>query len=100
MDAGIICPSGDVIDTFFKATGFQSQTGMNIQVVKLFTCADGSGAFLVKLQVRLDRRGANFNWNMLGGTGAYQKLHGTGSGIGIPGPDSILDLYDGQVHID
>jgi len=100
VDAGIVCPSGDVIDAFVKASGFQSQTGVNLQVVKLFTCDDGSGEFYVKLQVRIDSKGDNFNWNIVGGTGAYEKLHGTGSGIGIPTTEGVLDLYEGQLHID
>lgn len=100
VDAGLICESGSTIDVFFKVSGFQSQTGINFQDIKRFTCDDGSGEFFVKLQVRLDRKGDNFNWNIVGGTGAYENLHGTGSGIGLPIPDGVLDLYDGKLHID
>jgi len=100
VDAGIVCPSGDTVEVFVKASGFQSQKEVNFQVVKLFTSADGSGEFLVKLQVRNDRKGDNFNWNILGGTDAYEKLHGTGSGIGLPLEGGVLNLYEGKVHID
>ena len=101
VDTGIMCPTGDTIDVFGKASGFQSNRGVNFQVVKLFTCDDGSGDFLVKLQVRFDQKGDNFNWTVLGGTGAYADLHGSGDGIGLPLPDDdVLDLYDGKVHID
>lgn len=101
VDEGLVCPSGDSIEVFGKASGFQSQTGVNFQIVKQFTCDDGSGEFLVKLQVRLDfARGDNFNWDIVGGTGDYEDLHGTGSGIGLPFDDSVLDLYSGQVHVD
>lgn len=101
VDEGIVCPDGVTTDVFGKASGFQSQTGgVNIQVVKLFMCDDGSGEFLVKLQVRIDKKGDNFNWNILGGTGDYEKLHGTGKGIGLPIPDGVLDVYEGAAHID
>jgi len=100
VDAGIVCASGDTIDVFGKASGFQSQTGVNVQVVKLFTCDDGSGDFLVKLQARIDNKGDNFNWNILGGTGSYDKLHGTGKGIGLPIAEGVLDLYTGAAHVD
>ena len=73
---------------------------MNFQVVKEFTCDDGSGSFFVKLQVRSDRKGVNFNWTILGGTGPYAKLHGSGNGTGegIDGLNGILDSYSGAVH--
>ena len=103
VDAGIVCPSGDVIDESLKVSGFQSQTGMNFQVAKRFTCADGSGEFFMKLQVRIDRKGNNFHWVVTGGTGPYERLHGTGSGYGTSSPDLpgiVFDHYKGKVHID
>lgn len=100
VDAGIVCPSGDTIDTFGKASGYQSQTGVNFQVIKLFACDDGSGEFYVKLQVRIDAKGDNFRWTIVDGSGAYEKLHGTGSGIGLPIPDGVFDIYDGKLHLD
>jgi hypothetical protein len=104
VDDGIICETGDTIDVFGKASGFQSQTGVNFQIVKRFTCDDGSGEFLVKLQVRLDnKKGNNFNWTVVGGNGAYEDLHGTGKGFGLYdecGPDCVLDVLTGKLHID
>jgi hypothetical protein len=100
VDAGLVCATGDTVDVFEKASGYQSQTGVNLQVVKLFICDDGSGEFYVKLQVRIDAKDTSFNWNIIEGTGAYERLHGTGSGIGIYFPEGVLDLYEGQLHID
>jgi hypothetical protein len=100
---GIVCSSGETFDLFAKGSGFQSDQGFNVQVVKQFVCDDGSGTFDVKLQVRIDRKGDNFNWTVVGGTGDYVKLHGSGKGIGIPiddPPFEVLDLYEGKVHID
>jgi len=102
VDQGLVCPNGDTIDVFGKVSGFQSpKGGLNFQVVKQFTCGDGSGEFFVKLQVRVDWMGDNFNWAITGGTGKYEDLHGTGQGIGLNViPDGVLDVYTGKVHTD
>lgn len=103
VDAGLMCSSGDTVDVFGKAAGFQSERGFNLQVLKLFTCDDEPfGEFLVKLQVRIDAKGVSFSWNAFGGTGAYENLHGAGTGVGLPtcGEDCVFDVYDGKVHID
>jgi hypothetical protein len=101
VDAGLICPSGDTFDLVSKVTGYQSNRGANYFVRKLFICADESGTFIVQLEVRLDYRGDNANWNVLSGTGAYEKLHGTGKLVGLD-PDSpgyaVKDVYTGQMH--
>jgi hypothetical protein len=100
--SGLMCDSGETVDVFGKAAGFQSGNGVNFQVIKLFTCGDGSGDFLVKLQVRIDRQGDNFNWTVVGGTDAYEDLHGSGRGVGLPdcGADCVVDVYDGRLHVD
>ena len=101
VDSGLMCPTGTVDDIFGKISGFKSQTGVIFQVVKVFTCDDDSGSFVVKLQVRIDFKGDNFQWVVLGGDGAYSKLHGSGSGIGIdPTETAITDIYEGAVHMD
>jgi len=103
VDSDLMCSEGEVIQVFGKATGFQSDKGyVNFQVVHQFTCDDGSGDFLVKLQVRVNQNGDNFQWNILGGTGDYEDLHGSGNGVGLPicGPDCVFDVYTGGLHID
>ena len=100
VDEGLVCGSGFATATDLKVSGAPGNTGFNVQVIYLFTCDDGSGEFYVKLQVRIDQKGDNYNWVVLGGNGDYEKLHGTGSGIGIPQePDGVLDIYDGKMHI-
>ena len=99
VDVGDMCPSGDTIDLFGRSSGGTPQ-GVNFQVVKLFTCDDGSGSFVVKLQVRIDRKGDNFQWVVLDGSGAYERLHGVGDGVGFPTPDGVFDVYQGRLHID
>ena len=103
VDAGVVCPNGQANDVFQKASGFQSGVGVNFLVVKEFVCADGSGSFTVKLQVRLDFRAGtdNFNWVILGGSDDYVRLHGSGSGVGVDAAENFVrDVYDGVVHID
>jgi hypothetical protein len=99
---GLICDTGIVVEDSSKVTGF-SDNGFNWKGVKHFTCDDGSGEFFVNLQARIDfMRGTTFNWNVLSGTGAYKKLHGSGGGVGLDlcGPFCVLDVYDGGVHQD
>jgi hypothetical protein len=104
VEADLVCPTGDATDVApAKASGYQSGRLINLQVVKQFTCEDGSGTFLVKLQVNL-RFGLQttdtFNWTVVGGADRYARLHGTGSGYGdyAAYPDGVLDVYDGAVH--
>ena len=105
VDDGLICASGIVIDDFSSVTGL-SGTGFNSRGIKRFTCEDGTGEFFVSLRARIDfRKGTTFNWNVIAGTGAYEDLHGAGSGDGIQGVpcgdnSCVLDLYDGGLHID
>lgn len=101
VGAGLVCAAGGTIDNDLpSAAGFQSERGANLQIVKRFSCADGSGDFWIKLQVRLDARGDNFTWAIVDGTGDYERLRGTGSGTGLPTSYGVLDLYEGAVHID
>jgi len=104
VDAGLVCDTGQTIDVFGHAGGFQSGQLLTIQLVKRFTCDDGSGEFDVKLQVLINTNGDNFQWVVVNGTGAYERLRGTGQGIGLypdtPADYDVLDLYSGKVHSD
>jgi hypothetical protein len=104
VDDGLVCPAGETIDVAGGAAGFQSERLLAIQLVKQFTCDDGSGEFYVKLQVLINQNGDNFQWAIVDGTGAYERLHGTGKGIGLyptgPAGYDVLDLYSGKVHSD
>jgi hypothetical protein len=99
VDAGLMCPTGDTIDIFGKVSAFETGVGFNIQLGKLFTCDDGSGEFVLKLQIRIDPKGVNFNWLVVDGSGAYERLRGTGSGVGLPDlVAEVLDIYTGKLH--
>lgn len=105
---GLVCGTGDtyVVDGRLP-TGLQSDRLFNLYVMKEFVCEDGTGSFFVKLQVHYDFAKTPeynvFNWTIKGGTGDYENLRGSGSGMGLyfgPGVpnDGVLDTYEGKVH--
>lgn len=98
-DSGLICSSGTFVDTGIRFAGFQSDRGtVQIQVVKEFTCGDGSGTFTAKLQIQANFETGieSFTWVVLGGTGDYASLRGGGSGSTIPNPPiGNINTYEG-----
>lgn len=102
VEAGLICSEGTTLDLEVLASGYQSGRGINYLVTKLFACDDGSGTLTAQLAVRVDFKGDNANWLIIGGTGAYEKLHGSGTLVGIYYPDfsGVTDYYTGKVHQD
>jgi len=101
VDRGLICASGTVDDTRLIFAGSQSNRGAQIPVRKTFTCADGSGQVFVKIQVHLDFATSteSFTWVILGGTGAYGSVNGSGDGSTVSdGSDpqtGNFNTYDG-----
>jgi len=88
-DNGMICPGGTFVDTGIRFAGFQSVRGtVQLQVNKTFTCDDGSGTFDMKMQIHanFDTGIESFTWVATGGTGAYSRLHGSGTGSTVPNP--------------
>ena len=82
------------------ATGTNNRSGgAGFHVLKDFICADGSGSFLLKLEVRADdSRSHPYSWMVAGGTGAYSHLAGSGSGYGLAADYGVHDLMFGNVH--
>jgi hypothetical protein len=99
VDVGWMCASGWTTDTWLKISG-QTQ-GENYQVVKEFVCADGTGSFALKLQVRNDRKGDLYSWMVVGGDGNYASMHGSGSGYGDYWPDfsGVDDHLVGMIRV-
>lgn len=106
VDSGTMCPGGTVMDIYTKAApnNGQSPNGVNLQIVKDFTCDNGTGTFSVKLQVRITYF-PTFNWVVVDGTGDYENLKGNGDGFGAfpifngePDPIGVLDVYEGILH--
>jgi hypothetical protein len=96
-----LCPSGTTSDQVF-GTPRQPKTHANFHDLKTFTCADGSGTFTANVQahLRFDSPTDSFTWNILSGTGAYAKLHGSGSGVGDELETGVDDHFTGVVHFD
>jgi hypothetical protein len=92
-DGGLICAGGTFVDTGIAFAGYQSDRGgrsvVQLQVRKVFTCADGSGTFFVKMQIQADFATGleTFTWVAQGGTGDYGKLRGSGSGSTVRDDD-------------
>jgi hypothetical protein len=111
VDAGVICPEGlaSNLDEFASGPG-QWKTGFHIvtHTTKLFDCADGSGSFVLSISYHIKfLPPADWSsvgpWNVDAGTGAHQRLHGTGSMESWPADDYLTTFYDvftGAVHID
>src|SRR5919108_1741484 len=100
---GPICSAGSTVDLFVLGGGFQSGVVGELLAVKQFTCADGSGTFLLLLRVHLvfepTTTTNTFTWSVLSGTGAYENLHGAGTGFGVFAPGGVLDTLTGRMHV-
>lgn len=96
----VVCAEGEVGTLFQGFAGGQSGTHARINAVKLFICP--TGTFEVHLRVTLDfeTNGTNGTWSVSQGTGAFDKLHGTGGISGTRVGDKVLDVYTGSMHID
>lgn len=87
VDSHLMCPIGTTVDTRNTFAGGQSGHKLQILVLKEFTCADGSGTFVIKMQVHIDSAtGETFTWVVLGGTGDYGHLQGSGPGTTVDLP--------------
>jgi hypothetical protein len=79
----------------------------NGQNSRVFTCADDSGTFTARFNGELEHTsGASGPWSIIGGTGAYATLRGTGtahidSSTGPTGdPITFSDTWTGRVDFD
>ena len=97
---GVVCSSGTVGNVFSTFVGFQSNTHAQILVLKHFACADGTFDILVRVSLDFEDFSTQGTWSVQHGTGAYAKLHGTGTITGVNQGDSVLDSYTGKLHID
>ncbi len=98
--AGLICPEGTTSNVLVSSR--ESRTVHFLEIDKTFTCADGSGTFTMRLNVKLDPDSGETTaaWWVTSGTGDYSSLRGTGRLVGTPGPvvgASITDDYRGRL---
>jgi hypothetical protein len=97
--AGLICPSGKTTSDYGPNQGNTSPVTFKLD--KIFTCADRSGTFTLRLNVQLDPVNGHTTatWAVTGGTLAYTALQGQGSLKGIPNANRTLltDFYTGTL---
>lgn len=102
VDDGLVCATGTVEDLSITSTDIPFIPYTIVWAHKYFECDDMSGTFDIKMVVKLDNAThfTTARWRVVGGTGNYADLRGTGSLVGtpiVPG-ESITDIYDGQMH--
>ena len=102
VEAGLICPEGNVYDTKYRSAGDQSNQFINLFVHKLFVCNDGSGSFEMDLNVRIfTPPETTGTWRVVEGEGPYARLHGNGKLTAHrEDEDTVIDLYTGCLHTD
>jgi hypothetical protein len=102
VEAGLICPEGNVYDTKYRSAGSDSKRFINLFVHKLFVCADGSGSFEMDLNLRIfSPPRTKGTWRIVDGDGAYARLHGNGKLSASGAVENIvIDLYTGKLHND
>jgi hypothetical protein len=94
---GGLCPSGTTALLSQETTELRNM--FTFELDKVFTCADGSGTFVVHILARWSPcdpadRGT---WSVVSGTGAYANLSGHGQLVGTyyPGPcDEAVGIVD------
>ncbi len=94
-----LCSGGTTLDLTGIAGGFQSNSRLEVLVTKEFTCANSADTFtlLIRAHITLPPDYSDqFTWTVIGGTGAFERLHGGGSGSAVGG----IDTYTGEVHFD
>jgi hypothetical protein len=102
VDAGILCPAGDVFDVETRAAGYQSGRLVMLFVHKHFVCTDGSGSFEMNLNVQgapAWPRGTTAEWRVVAGDGDYAGLQGEGTPTADVAPGMVTDHYTGRLHI-
>lgn len=114
VDAGLMCRIGtkeEVVPEKWSPPDTDKVT-RNGQVISRYTCSEegpfAGDTFVIKAQLHLDVSvgGSTWvvNWVMKDGTGAFEGLHGNGSGSGDlifdgPGPPiGAADTYTGRLH--
>ena len=97
---GVVCSAGSVSTPFTQFVGFQSNTHAQILLLKHFVCPDGTFDLLLRVKLDFTTFDTVGTWSVLGGTGAYARLHGAGKVTGDGLEMSVLDVYTGKMHVD
>jgi hypothetical protein len=98
-----LCSSGQVATTFNFAVG-SLPDGVKLVVGKTLTCDDDSGSIDMVLSVRIrfvaggPPHPTSFRWMITDGTGQYEGLLGSGTGVGAIASGEFVDRYTGRVR--
>ena len=100
VDDGLICAAGLVQDVSVSTSGASSAPFRIIQVLKRFTCDDGTIDVSMIVHLDLATNYTTARWRVVSGTGDYAGLRGNGSLVGTPivVGESIHDDYYGSLH--
>jgi hypothetical protein len=99
VDNGLVCSTGDTVDVSVEVTGGGPKGVAGYHVLKSFTCANETGSFLLKLEVRSSpSRGGTYSWTVVGGTYQYANLRGSGTGYSVPADYGVNDQLFGSLH--
>lgn len=106
VDAGLICESGWSYDSGGKFSPRNNpNVGVNIQAVKIFLCGatswtdDVPDGFVMRLQIRFDKKGGSMNWVVIDGWGSYAGIAGNGDGTSAGSmAEGITDLLSGKIR--
>ena len=97
-DSTLLCASGTTSDITSIVGNGRALTFHNL---KTFTCADDSGTFTLRIQanVRFCEPADQGAWNVVGGTGDYEGLHGAGTVVGTYFPGDVCDAEGIDDHL-
>jgi hypothetical protein len=98
------CLGGTTEDTYFHAGPSDEKWptvsgSVTLQVGKVLHCT--SGDIHLRLVVRLDlmTETTSGRWVAVGGTGAYERVSGSGTISGSPFLGGVEDVYSGQIRV-
>ena len=97
-----LCPSGTFVDEFVGGGGGVSYGAGTVR--KMFTCADGSGTFTILFHPQSTPATPPGCLNagpfaVVGGTGAYAHLRGTGDFCNFPEGERFTETFTGRFRL-
>jgi hypothetical protein len=97
--SGVVCPSGGFTDDVHTISGDGGGV-RNVLVRETYTCDDGSGTFTIQFVAHNTANPTgSTTWKVIGGTGAYATLHGTGTSTSVQtGPLTATVTETGSMH--
>lgn len=114
VTGGLICEDGWTFDAFGKQSPPEGNpNGVNYKIIKVFLCdidhmpefdEPVDSGFVLKMQVRVDKKGDNYSWVVVDSWGVLEGLKGNGHGFGEyvewdgDNPTKVIDYFSGKVR--